>query len=110
MRWMRALPYIVSVYIPAWDPLRLTASQPKVRKAMVSSVLDTISPVESNRSNSLGSGFSETVRANLISSSVVLPMAETTATTLTPRRLAPAMRRATPRILSTSATEVPPYF
>ncbi|GII97803.1 hypothetical protein Slu03_01810 [Sediminihabitans luteus] len=45
-----------------------------------------------------------------MSSSVVSPMAETTATTSFPARFASAMRLATRLMLAASDTDDPPYF
>src|SRR3954451_7641722 len=59
---------------------------------------------------SRGSGWSETSFAIAISSSVVWPRAERTATTLLPSSLALTMRRAARLMRSASATEVPPNF
>ena len=70
----------------------------------------TSSPVDRSTSSSRGSGLSETCWASSISSSVVFPMAETTATISTPESLPLPMRRATLMIFSASATELPPYF
>lgn len=54
--------------------------------------METISPVESSVSISRGSGLSDMELASATRSSVVLPMAETTATTLSPARLRLTMR------------------
>src|SRR5438034_4295820 len=61
-------------------------------------------------SSSRGFGSGETSYASETSSSVCWPIAETTATTRVPDRLASTSREATRRIFSGSATEVPPNF
>ena len=73
-------------------------------------VLETISPVESSKSSSRGSGSAVTERARWISSSVVLPIAETTTTTPSAASPLRATRSATARMRSAVATELPPYF
>ncbi len=59
---------------------------------------------------SRGSGVGETSSAMRISSSVIFPRAERTATTRCPASLAATMRRAARLRRSASATEVPPNF
>src|SRR6202790_5794991 len=59
---------------------------------------------------SRGSGVGETSSAIAMSSSVVLPRAESTATTRCPASRLATMRRAACLIRSASATEVPPNF
>ncbi len=59
---------------------------------------------------SRGSGRSATSLAMAASSSVVLPRAESTATTLLPCSRAATMRAAARLICSAPATEVPPNF
>ena len=61
-------------------------------------------------SSSRGSGVGETSWARSISSSVVLPIAERTATTRLPDSRAETMRRVTAFSRSGSATDVPPNF
>src|SRR5690242_11960157 len=68
------------------------------------------SPVDSSMSISRESGWGETSAAMAISSSVVLPRAESTATTRLPCSRWATMRLAACLILSASATEVPPNF
>src|SRR3954453_20134437 len=68
------------------------------------------SPVERSMSISRGSGRSDTSFAIRISSSVVLPRADRTATTRLPRSARDAIRSAARLIRSASATEVPPNF
>ena len=59
---------------------------------------------------SRGSGVGETSSAIAISSSVVLPRADSTATTRWPCSRAATIRRAARLMRSASATEVPPNF
>ena len=68
------------------------------------------SPVLTSMSYSRGGWVVLTVLARWMSSSVVLPMALTTATTSEPCRRVRAMWSATARIRSASPTEVPPNF
>ncbi len=68
------------------------------------------SPEDSSMSISRGSGVEDTSSAIAISSSVVLPRADSTATTGWPRSRVATMRRAARLIRSASATEVPPNF
>ena len=68
------------------------------------------SPTESSMSSSRSCGRGETWWASATSSSVVWPIAETTATTLCPRSRASTRRRATRRSFSASPTDVPPNF
>ena len=96
--------------MPACAPVRLIAATPFASSAIDSSVLETISPVESSTSISRGLGFVLIWRANSIRSSVVSPIAETVTTTSSPARRRTAMRRATCWIFSAVATEDPPYF
>ena len=76
----------------------------------------TRSPVETSMSSSRRAGEAPalaspvTLLARARSSSVVLPIALTTTTTSLPARLARTTLSATWPILSTSATEEPPYF
>ena len=107
---MRARVNQALVRMPAWPAVSETAGQPRARSAMASSVAETVSPVESRRSSSRGSGSGVTERASAISSSVVLPIAETTTTTPWFWARLAATRSATARIRSAPATDVPPYF
>ena len=68
------------------------------------------SPVLTSMSYSRGGWVALTELARWMRSSVVLPMALTTATTSEPCRRVRAMWSATARIRSASPTEVPPYF
>ena len=98
------------VSMPAWRPVKLMAGYPIASSASASSVMDTCSPVDSRRSSSRAGGSALTALASPMSSSVVLPMADTTATTWLPASCMAARRRATPLIRSGEATEVPPNF
>ena len=68
------------------------------------------SPVETSMSYSRGWGVSDTSCASRISSSVVWPIAESTATTFVPSSWAATSRAATAFSLSVSPTDVPPNF
>ena len=96
--------------MPACAPLRLMAEYPSELSLMATSAHDLSSPVERSTSNSRLSGLSDTSPASSINSSVVSPIALTTATTLLPFFLARAMRPATLFIFFASARELPPYF
>jgi hypothetical protein len=99
-----------SVTIPAWEPVREMARWPRSWIAIAHSAQEMRSPVESSMSISRGSGLAETSSAMPISSSVVLPRAESTATTLWPSSRFCTMRAAARLMRSASATEVPPNF
>src|SRR3954454_8647541 len=107
---MRALVCEVSVTIPACDPVSEIARWPRSLITIAASAHDWRSPVESNMSISRGSGWSETSLAISISSSVVCPRADSTATTRLPCSFAATIRRAARLMRSASATEVPPNF
>ena len=79
-----ALVCIVSVTMPACEPVKLTASRPSVWMAMASSAQLMRSPVESSMSISRSGGRGVISWAMASSSSVVSPRAETTAQTLLP--------------------------
>ena len=96
--------------MPAWPPERLIASTPIACSAITISALDCVSPVESSTSISRGSGCSVIWCARSISSSVVSPIAETTATTRSPASARRLMRAATFLMRSAVATDEPPYF
>ncbi len=68
------------------------------------------SPAVSSMSISRPAGRLDTSPARRMSSSVVLPMADTTTTTSLPCRRVRATWSATARMRSGSATEVPPNF
>ncbi len=107
---MRARVCEVSVTIPACEPVSEIARWPRSLIAIAHSAQEMRSPVESSMSISRGSGAAETSSAIAISSSVVLPRAESTATTRAPASRRSTMRRAARLIRSASATEVPPNF
>ena len=67
--------------IPACEPVSEIARWPRSLIAIAHSAQEIRSPVESSMSISRGSGRSETSSAISTSSSVVLPRAESTATT-----------------------------
>ena len=67
--------------IPAWEPVNEIARWPRSLIAIAHSAQEMRSPVESSMSISRGSGAAETSSAIEISSSVVLPRADSTATT-----------------------------
>ena len=81
---MRAFVCEVSVTIPAWEPVSEIARCPRSLIAIAHSAHDMRSPVESSMSISRGSGVVDTSSAIEISSSVVLPRADSTATTRWP--------------------------
>ena len=105
-----AFPCTVSVTIPACEPVSEIASWPRSWIAIAASAHEIRSPTEMSMSSSRGSGRRETWRARSRSSSVVLPIADSTATTREPPSRAATSRAATFLSLSGSATEVPPNF
>src|SRR3954470_9404532 len=105
-----ARPCTVSVTIPACEPVRLIASAPRSWIAIAASAQEMRSPTEISMSSSRGFGLAQTSSASPTRSSVESPIAESTATTRLPSRLASTSRRATSLILAGSATEVPPNF
>src|SRR3954469_14372846 len=107
---MRAFVCEVSVTMPACDPVSEIARWPKSLMTIAASAHDWRSPVDSNMSISRGSGWSETSLAISISWSVVLPRADSTATTPLPDSFAATIRRAARLMRSESATDVPPNF
>ena len=100
----------VSVTMPACDPVSDTARWPMSSIAIAQRAAVMRSPVESSMSISRGCGRGDTSAASAASVSVVSPMADTTPTVGRPVSWVATMRRATLRILSVSATEVPPNF
>ncbi len=76
-----ALRCAVSVRMPAWDPVKLTACSPRSMIAMQRSAIEIRSPAVSSMSISRPLGTFETSWARRSRSSVVLPIAETTTTT-----------------------------
>ena len=107
---MRALVWASLVMMPDCEPVKLTAGTLRALRAMESSAIEIRSPAVRSMSSSRRAGLSVTSRASLRRSSVVSPMADTTTTTSLPPAFVVATRSATLRILSTSATEEPPYF
>ena len=107
---IRAFVCDVSVTMPAWDPVRLIARWPRSLIAIAHRAHEIRSPVDSSMSISRGSGAVDTSSAIEISSSVVLPRAESTATTRCPCSRADTIRRAARLMRSASATDVPPNF
>ena len=107
---MRAFVCDVSVTMPACEPVSEIARWPRSLIAIAHSAHDIRSPVESSMSISRGSGLGETSSAIAISSSVVLPRADSTATTWWPCSRARTIRRAARLRRSASATDVPPNF
>ena len=89
---MRAFVCEVSVTIPACEPVSEIARWPRSLIAIAHSAQEIRSPVESSMSISRGSGVVETSSAAAISSSVVLPRADRTATTCCPCSRALTMR------------------
>ncbi len=100
----------VSVTMPACDPVSEMASWPRSLMTIAARAHEMRSPVDNSMSISRGCGRSETSKAISISSSVVLPRAESTATTRAPSSAALTMRPAARLMRSASATEVPPNF
>ena len=70
-----------SVTMPAWEPVSEMARWPRSLIAMAHSAQEIRSPEDSSMSISRGAGVGETSSAIAISSSVVDPRAESTATT-----------------------------
>ena len=81
---IRALVWEESVTIPACEPVSEIASWPMSWIAIAQSAQEIRSPVESSMSISRATGRSEISSAWATSSSVVLPRAESTATTRLP--------------------------
>src|SRR4051812_14411006 len=96
--------------MPACEPGSEIALWPRSLIAIAHSAQEIRSPVESSMSISRGSGVTETSSAIEISSSVVLPRADSTATTRCPCSRAATIRRAARLMRSASATDVPPNF
>ena len=107
---IRAFVCEVSVTIPACEPVKLIARWPRSLIAIAHSAHEIRSPVDSSMSSSRRSGSGETSSAIAISSSVVWPRADSTATTRLPESRWATIRRAAFLIRSASATEVPPNF
>ena len=79
-------------------------------KAIANNATDICSPVDTRASYSLRSGLGFMSLESLISSSVLLPIAESTTTTSLPSSTDLATRSATASIRSALATDVPPNF
>jgi hypothetical protein len=107
---MRAFMWLVSVRNPACDPVKLSASTPMLCRAMHTSAIAFRSPAVTSMSISRPGRIDDVSVARRSSSSVSLPMADTTSTTWSPWRRVRATWSATSRIRSGSATEVPPNF
>ena len=107
---IRALPWMPSVIMPAWDPVKDWAEAPNLLMAMASRAMEMRSPAERSMSISRAGAESVTWAARSRSSSVVSPMADTTTTTSSPAFWASTIRRATRLMPSASATEEPPNF
>ena len=107
---IRAFVCVASVTIPACEPVREIALWPMSPMAIAQSAQEIRSPTESNMSISRAAGCGEISSAIATSSSVVLPLAESTATTPLPRSRAATIRAAARLRSSGSATDVPPNF
>ena len=86
------------------------AGTPRSPSAIASSADEVCSPVASSMSSSRGDGSTETSRAREMSMLVVLPIAETTTTRLSPSSTRLFIPAATCLIFSGVATDDPPYF
>jgi hypothetical protein len=102
-----ALPCVVSVTMPACEPVSEIASWPRSWIAIAHSAFEIRSPTEISMSSSRGCGRAETCAARSRSSSVVCPIAESTPTTRLPASRTATSRRATSLIFSGSPTDVP---
>jgi hypothetical protein len=107
---IRALVCEESVTMPACEPVSEIAPWPRSSIAIAHSAQEIRSPVESSMSISRAAGRSEISYAIPTSSSVVLPRAESTATTWLPASRAATIRAAARLRSSGPATEVPPNF
>ena len=107
---MVALVWVVSVMIPAWLPVKDTASMPEVGQGHDQQGHRDPLPRGEEHVELPGGWTGLTSLANRIRSSVVLPMALTTTTTSSPLRRDRATWSATARMRSASPTEVPPNF
>ena len=101
---------VVSVTIPACEPVSETAWWPRSSIAISASAHEMRSPTEISMSIARGFGRSEIRWARSTSSSVVSPIAESTATTRPPSSFAATIRRATFSSRSGLPTDVPPNF
>ena len=100
----------MSVTIPACEPVSEIASWPRSSIAISASAQVMRSPTEMSMSIARGFGRAEMRCASSTSSSVVSPIAESTATTRPPSSFADTIRRATACRRSGSPTDVPPNF
>ena len=107
---MCALPWMLSVMRPAALPVNVRGSWPRSASAIASRAEETSSPRLRRASRLTGSGRVETSAARSQSSSVVSPMAETTATTRNPSSRVLAIRSAARTIPAASANDEPPNF
>jgi hypothetical protein len=105
-----ALPCVVSVTMPACEPVSEMALWPRSWMAIAASAQEIRSPTEMSMSSSLGSGRGDISYASETRSSVESPIAERTATTRSPFSRTSTIRFATALRRSVSATEVPPNF
>ncbi len=78
---MRAPEWRSLVRMPDCEPVKLIASRPSSCSAIAKSAIEIRSPLDSSMSSSRRGGALAMVRARAYSSSVVLPMADTTTTT-----------------------------
>ena len=101
---------VESVTIPACEPVSDVARWPRSISAIAASEHEIRSPTETSMSSSRGSGWAVISWASRIRSSVVSPIAESTATTRFPASRAAAQRCATAWSFCVSATEEPPNF
>ena len=99
-----------SVTIPACDPVSEIALWPRSWIAIAHRAQEIRSPVDSSMSISRAAGLADTSWAMPTRSSVVLPRAESTATTRLPSSRAATIRCAARLMSSAPATEVPPNF
>ena len=76
-----ALPWVVSVTMPAWLPVNDEAGTPMSMMAMQSSAMEIRSPAVTSMSSSRAEGSVATLAAMWSRSSVLRPMALTTTTT-----------------------------
>jgi len=108
---IRALPWMASVIMPAWLPVKDWAEAPVAWIAMARRAMEMRSPALRSMSISRASDdVGLTCVARSSSSSVLSPIAETTTTTWWPADWVSTTRCATRLIPSASATDDPPNF
>ena len=107
---MRATPCALSVRIGICQPCQERAVMPMPCSTMASSPAVTCSPVATMASYSRASCRGEASRTQATSWLVTPAMAETTTATLLPASISRLTWRATLRMRSTLATDVPPNF